>query len=222
MKMKFLGSRKVAEQAHSFRFEKSAGFTYMAGQFVELTLPHDNPDDRGTKRWFTLSSSPTEDHLAVTTKIFQKPSTFKAALSSLTPGDKVEISQPMGDFVLPRNQRRPVLFVAGGIGVTPYRSMCQFLRDKHEDRRVTLLYAAKNEADFAFLDLFEETTRLEKHMGALDADVIKARAEAMGDPSVYISGPEPLVEKLYDQLKDDFSQTRLLRDYFPNYSVSST
>src|ERR1035437_6534264 len=94
----------------SFWFEPEKPMNYLAGQFIEINLPHPSSDDRGVKRWFTLSSSPSDAPLvSITTKFNDKSSSFKAALKNLKPGDMVDMSEPMGDFVLPKDPSIPLV-----------------------------------------------------------------------------------------------------------------
>lgn len=218
METEFIAAVRETRWAVTFYFKKPPNFTYIAGQFVDVQLPHVPADSRGSRRWFTLSSSPTEPNLSITTNIYSSPSTFKYALMKLRQGDSVKISEPMGDFILPRKTSKPLLFVAGGIGVTPYRSMVQYLIDTAETRDITMIYAAKDKATFAFTDTFDKTTTLHRVIGTLEPSLVKKHAALLDNPLVYVSGPEQFVELLYDELKNDFGQTQLLRDYFPNYT----
>src|SRR5258708_897456 len=124
MHIKLESIKPVGQNVKTFWFQPPKGFTYTAGQFIELYIPHDNPDERGIKHWFTLSSSPTEPLISITTKYAgKKSSTFKQHLFVLKPGAELYAVEPMGDFVLPQDKSIPLIFVAGGIGVTPFRSM---------------------------------------------------------------------------------------------------
>lgn len=193
---------------------------YVAGQFVELTLPHKNPDKRGTQRWFTLSSSPTESGLAITTKQANPSSSFKKVLWGLKPGDKVEISSPMGDFVLPKDKSTPLVFVAGGIGITPFHSMIKWLSDNNELRLIQLLYAVNNENELAFLPLFKSyDLELETIVDQkITAQKVTSLVSSVENKLIYISGPEPMVESLVNQFKElGLRNEQIIGDYFPNY-----
>src|SRR5690606_15892755 len=96
--------------------EKPLGFKHVAGDYTELELDYGGG---GGRRWFSLSSAPDEEYLTITFKLPEPHSRFKAELMKLTPGDNLQISPPMGNFNLPLNPK-PVLFVAIGIGVTPF------------------------------------------------------------------------------------------------------
>ncbi|MCW1907790.1 MAG: FAD-dependent oxidoreductase [Candidatus Saccharibacteria bacterium] len=225
MKATLVRTEKLNEQVYSFWFEPERRFRYIAGQFIEITLPHDNADDRGTRRWFTLSSSPTEELLAITTRFSHQGSSFKRTLHELQLNDVVEISEPMGDFVLPKDTSSPLFFVAGGMGITPYRSMAKWLADTKESRNVQMIYSLKEAADEVFREVFaaagiEPTlfiTGHEAHAQHLRAhDILNAIQD--DQTILYISGPEPMVENLEKQLKTaGFPANRLVLDFFPGY-----
>lgn len=216
MKTVFIGSALIAGNIHELHFKKPANFSYIAGQFIELQVPHDNADDRGEKRWFTLSSSPNEDHLAITTRQSDNPSSFKRALFNLTPGKDVIINEPLGDFVLPRNAHKDLLFVAIGIGVTPFRSMCVSLIDA-APRHISMMYADTSQ-HFAYADILKNTCNLTKTSEKISPNHIIAAAQELNDPLIYISGPEKAVEILYRALREEFTQSQLICDYFHNYT----
>lgn len=232
MKVVFDHSSDEAKNIKTFWFKPDRHVRYVAGQFTELRLPHNNKDKRGDKRWFTLSSSPTENMLSITTKFAgEKSSSFKRQLLSLEPGTELNLAEPMGDFVLPKNQDIPLVFVAGGIGVTPMRSMAKFLADSKEKRSIHLIYAANTIEDVAFRDLFERTcskfdivlteppAKWQGEVGRLSASRIVNIAGGSKDKRIYLSGPEPMVEALDKGLKDSgFNKRDIVTDFFPGYT----
>jgi len=224
---------KVAENIHTFWCKPSHGLRYTAGQFVELTLDHPNPDSRGTRRWFTLSSSPTEELLAITTKYDTlKSSSFKQSLFALKPGNTVISSQPMGDFVLPKDPATPIVFIAGGIGITPIRSMVKWLVDTGQQRPIQLLYALNSLQELAFGDLLSSYELQQTIVpstppkdwtgpsGRLNAQTIMQTYPSTNPSTLYyISGPEQMVESLGQQLQQNgIDKHQIVGDYFPNYS----
>lgn len=224
----------IAENIHTFWFKPDRPTTYIAGQYIEMYLPHANPDDRGQKRWFTLSSSPTEELLAITTKHFGDPvSSFKRHLFGLKPGDCLQLSEPMGDFVLPKDSSIPLVFVVGGIGVTPVRSIVKWLLDIGEKRDIHLLYGAKTLKEVCFSDIFTEYsltpdiilsdpgTSSNGRQGHITADAILEVTGNNPECLIYVSGPEPMTEKLEADLKaKNISGDRLVLDFFPGYPAS--
>lgn len=208
----------------TFWFKPPSPFAYTAGQFIELYLPHNNPDERGEKHWFTLSSSPSEKLLSISTKYAgEKSSSFKKTLWSLRPGAKVSMSDPMGDFVLPKDKNIPLVFVAGGIGVTPFRSMVRWLLDGGDKRQIQFIWAIGKLKDTIFTDLFEGYGIKPKLVISdkgerLTAQKILAFVGTRENKRIYVSGPEPMVEVLTKDLeKLGASKNDLIGDFFPGY-----
>ena len=136
----FRRSQLETSDIRTFFFKTDKPLDHTAGQFSEWTIEHDNPDSRGRHRWFTISSSPSEELISFTTRFDPKGSSFKKALLKLQPGDVIKVSHAMGDFVLPKLIQTPLIFVAGGIGVENSsarrkRSLGSFVKAK---RRVHL------------------------------------------------------------------------------------
>lgn len=224
-------SEDEAANITTFYFKPEKPVDYTAGQFVEWTLPHVDPDNRGVKRWFTVSSSPTQDLISLTTKFAPtNGSTFKKALRNLQPGNEIKISDAMGDFVLPKLIQTPLLFVAGGIGITPFHSILTWLTDTDEERPIKLLHGVRSEDDIIFQDTFEKAGQHATivvsepspawggQRGDLSAELILGLMEPSEDTLVYVSGPEPMVELLEkDLLKAGIKKQQLVLDFFPNY-----
>jgi glycine betaine catabolism B len=222
----------IAANIKTFWFKPDHPIQYTAGQFIELFLPHENADDRGQKRWFTLSSSPTEAPLiSITTKFAtDRGSTFKATLHSLQPGTQLRMVEPMGDFVLPKDKSLPLLFVAGGMGVTPMRSMVKYLSDAREQRNLQMIYGVNHTEDFAFLPLFEaydmKFRPIVKDPGAdwkgetggITPELILEATGDSQDMIIYLSGPEPMIEDFDKALKErGVNKHRIVTDFFPGY-----
>lgn len=232
MKVTFDHKLPIAKNIVSFYFRPDKHVRYTAGQFIEMTLPHASPDERGQKRWFTLSSSPSEELLTITTKFPKgQTSTFKQTLQKLKKRQIVQMSDPMGDFVLPKDKTIPLNFIAGGIGITPMHSMIKWLVDTGEKRNISLLYAANTLDEMAFTELFDEygldvtvvlsnppkewTGETDRLNGSKVLELVPRQKNTL----YYISGPEPMVESLVNELTDlGISPKNLVGDYFPNYS----
>lgn len=224
MKVRFEKSEQVADHIYSFYFAPvipSEKQHYVAGQFIELRVPHDDRDNRGDRRWFTLSSAPTEDSYAITTKFAAKDgSSFKDALRVLKPGSEVDMAAPIGDFVLPKDPSIPLVFVAGGIGVTPFRSMIAYVHDKAEKRDISLLYAANKQAEVAFEPVLKQLGSGFK--AAIDTRLTAETIMAAGKPDesyYYLSGPEPMIQALQQSLKEaGVNKRHIQTDFFPGYA----
>jgi ferredoxin-NADP reductase len=233
MKVTFERSEAEAGNIKTFYFRPEKPVHYTAGQYTELTLPHKNPDKRGSKRWFTLSSSPTDELLTITTKYAgdDKSSSFKKALFRLKPDTELHMAEPMGDFVLPKLIQTPLVFVAGGIGVTPFHSMLGWLAETGETRPIKLLYALRSEDEIVFQDTFtkagvepviivsQPTPEWGGERGSLSAELILGLEKPSEDTLVYVSGPEPMVESLKKDLhKAGLKKHQFVGDFFPNYA----
>jgi ferredoxin-NADP reductase len=231
MKVIFEKSYHESENIVTFFFKSERLVQYTAGQFIELTVPHHKPDDRGIKRWFTLSSSPQQELLSITTKFAPKSSSYKVALLRLEPGTELNMSDPMGDFVMPKLTQTPLVFVAGGIGVTPFHSMFEWLADTNETRPIKFLYSVKSEDEIVFQGSFDRSgikpTIIVSNpsdawggeRGHLTAEQIIGLEHPTDDTLIYISGPEAMVESLIKDLqKTGIKKHQIVGDYFPNYS----
>jgi ferredoxin-NADP reductase len=222
MKVKFHHSEPTAQNIRTFWFKSEYTVRYIAGQFIELYLPHKDPDKRGIRHWFTLSSSPTEELLSITTKFDEKKqSTFKQTLKKLKPNTELNMVEPMGDFVLPKDPYIPLVFVAKGIGCTPYRSIIKYTQDQNEVRDITLIYGASSDEEIAFKEIFNKLgDRFIKVVGErLTAQKILELAPKNPAQYIYLSGPEPSIEKLNEDLKSMGIDERKIRtDFFLNYA----
>jgi ferredoxin-NADP reductase len=210
----------LTENIKTFWFRPERPVRYMAGQFTEIRLPHRNADERGDKRWFSLSSSPSEPGLAITTRIGSgRLSSFKRQLFRLTPGAELSLSEPIGDFVLPKDQSLPLVFVAGGIGITPMRGMIKWLIDSGEKRDVKLLYAVRGEKEAVFSEFFKQYgADMRVTTNRLSAEDIIAFAGPAENKLIYLAGPEPMIEALFKNLTNlGIDQKQLVVDYFPGY-----
>lgn len=143
MILKILDKRPESKDAFSLILEKPENFNFYTGQYLDYELPVDDPN--GNTRAFTISASPTEDFLMLSAK--HGFSEFKKALYQLKPGDTITTSHPVGTFIL--DESSPAVFVAGGIGITPFRSMIKYAVDKNFKAPITLIYSNSDD-NFVF------------------------------------------------------------------------
>ena len=222
MRVTYIKSESVAKYIKSYWFRPEATLRFGAGQCIELHNPHETPDSRSEKRWFTISSSPLNELFSITTKIPQpgKRSSYKNTLESLKKGDKLSISNPIGDFVLPKDSSIPLIFIAGGIGCTPYNSMIKYLMEISEHRDITLLHSATNSDDFIFDDTFSNLGNkfIKLKNVRLTAKNILKLTRPSPEHYIYLSGPEPMVEELQKDLTLlGIARNRIIADFFSGY-----
>ena len=235
--LKLKSKVQVASNVYDFVFPKRPGFAYEPGQYMEWTLPHNMPDARGNRRYFTLASSPTEEGLTLGVKFHPEGSSYKRALLEMHDGNIIVASQLAGEFTLPKDKKEKLVFVAGGIGVTPYRSMIKYLLDKGESRDIVLFYSNKHEHDIAYRDVFDEAqSKLGIRVvyvltdpesvpvgwsgvaGRITGAVLAERVPDYKERMFYISGPESMVESYKKTLRGvGVSVNKIKTDYFPGY-----
>lgn len=235
--LRLLEQKKLAPELYEFVVEPDRRLMFQAGQYIEWTLPHANPDSRGIRRYFTISSPPTEHVLRFGVRIGESVSSFKTALKNLPIGGVTFASHLMGDFVLPKDPSQKLVFIAGGIGITPFRSMVQFLVDTKERRDIVLLYACASSKDFAYMDVFEHAkhsfglktvqivTNADKcepgfrcRLGYVNEKLLAEEVPDFHDRKFYLSGPVAMV-KAYKQLLQSLSipARNIVTDYFPGF-----
>lgn len=157
--VKLLKREEVAEGTISFFFEKPAGFTQKAGQYIDMTLINPSETDaEGNTRAFSLVSAPHEPDLQIATRM--RNTAFKRILKSMPIGEEVSIDGPMGSFVLHNDTAKPAVFLAGGIGITPFVSMIRHAAKEKLPHKIFLFYSNRRPEDAAFLEELEEMEKI--------------------------------------------------------------
>ncbi len=214
---------------------REPAYAYQPGKYVELTFAHDHADSRGNRRYLTLASSPTEDTLRFGMKFPPGGSSFKRALLAADDRARLAVSAPAGEFVLPKDPGRKLAFIAGGIGITPYRSMVRYLLDTAQPRDITLLYAAATPESFVYTDVFAAAARRfgmhtvyaagrapagwQGHHGRITAELIAAVIPDYPERLFYLSGPLGMVTAVKQALRELGVPARHIKtDYFPGYA----
>jgi ferredoxin-NADP reductase len=224
--LKLIRKSHITDNVWTFEFEAHPKISWTPGQFIRVELPHQDPDAEGTKRWFTVSAAPFEEHPAITTRITS--TSFKQALVNLPEeGELTLLAEPEGDFIWEESDLRRV-FVAAGIGVTPFRSIILQRAHDHDTLPVTLVYANRTD-DVPFRDKFDAVAAANPTFkvhyvsgGLLTPNRITKLVPDIEKELVYISGAEPMVETLGDGLRDlGLADDRIKQDFFPNYDENS-
>lgn len=212
---------QTAPETFDYVFKTDKKLNFSAGQYLEWTLPHKNSDSRGVRRYFTVASSPTEDDLRIGIKFYPNSSSFKKKLFNLKPGDKLTAGQLSGDFTLPKDQGLELCFIAGGIGVTPFRSMVEYLLNESEKRDIVILYSAKQATEFVYKNIFDEARKLgiktDYIVGQIDEKLIQEKIPDFKDRIFYISGPHSMVDAFEKTLKQ-IGVKDIKVDFFPGYA----
>lgn len=230
-------SEKLSPFIYSFSFSSDEKLSFRPGQYLEWTLPHNDPDSRGNRRYFTIASSPTESDISIGVRIQENGSSFKRALLGLKKKHFLVASQVSGEFVLPKDMSEKLVFIAGGIGITPFRSMIKYLADSGQKMDIILLYACATENDFVYKEVFEEAQGkfdLKVHYivtdaariseawkgktGFITSELIEKDIPDFGQRIFYLSGPEAMVsnyKKLILGMK--VSRKNIRTDYFPGF-----
>ncbi len=236
----------LARDTYEFVFIKSGNIKFLPGQYMEWTLPHINVDKRGVKRSFTIASSYnvtdndyTESEVKLGVKFVpdNTGSSFKKRLLAMNSGEVIYAVHPTGDFLMPEDKTKRVVWIAGGIGITPYISMIRDLLDKNEKRDITLFYANKQSVDIAYIDLLDraistiglrviyilddlDSSPSEKvcECGFIDESMLSRHITDITDRVYYISGPHMMVENYKSMLrKCGVRSSNIITDYFPGF-----
>jgi len=194
----------------SFRFKPAARVEYKAGQFLQATVLVDGKPE---SKYLSISSSPTEDFIEFTKKLTGSP--FSNALDKMKKQDIVRLKLPMGNFNL-NEQYKKIVFLSGGIGITPIRSMCKYATDKKLPVNIVLLYSNRTVKDIAFKEDFESMQAANKNLkvvhalsdeissncgpdarvGRIDKDMVAKEAPDYAERLFYTCGPPAMVKAM--------------------------
>ncbi len=231
-RVKLQHKQTVAHETVVFKFEKPIGYKHKAGQFIVLRiLDLESTDEKETRHFFTLSSAPYEKHLAVTTRI--RGTQLKQKLSSYKLGREVEITEAMGSFVLDKLESL-VVFLAGGIGITPFRSIALQEAFEKSPRNIILFYSSPSLKEMSYLEELKKVgeinqnfklipiiTRDENWKGEKDhvsLEMIKKYVPNPSDAIFYSAGPPQMVEILKNMLlRSNIPQEHVKVEEFEGY-----
>ncbi len=216
---KMIGREKLAANVAVFRLEKPQGFRFLAGQYCLLSVPDLGfRDDRGLRRPLSIASSPLERSLIFVTKL--SDSAFKRTMAEMPPGTEVTLEQAAGPLVLPQHTETPLAFLAGGIGVAPFRAMCRHATDAPTGHVITLFYSSRTPEETPFLEELQripaQNGRLNVAItmtragddpklwtgltGRLNAEMIKAHCKAWDKAEYYVAGPPNMADAMKQTL----------------------
>lgn len=218
-KSRLIRREEVAEGTMAFHFEKPSGFTFKAGQSADVTLvdPQDT-DAEGNTRTFSIASPPFENELVFTTRM--RDTAFKRSLKNLPPATEVKIGSAAGSFTLHKNPAKPAVFLAGGIGITPFLSMARQADHDSLPHKLYLFYSNRRPEDAAFLDTLRtlegtnpnfylictmtEMSKSKKEWKGetvlIDKEMLSRHLAVLQGPIYYIAGPPPMVTAMRQTL----------------------
>ena len=192
---------------------------FRPGQYFWVELPNIGYDDeRGLRRHISIVTSPNEPGvLGLATRL--RDTAFKKTLAELEVGAEVDVEEPKGDFSLPMETDRPYAFIAGGIGITVFRSMLRYIVEEGLPHRVTLVYSNRDRESTAFLDELQAMDRENENIRVVfvmtdepewegekrrvDADVLGDHLEGeLGDYVYIAAGPPGMVDAMESVLSD--------------------
>jgi ferredoxin-NADP reductase len=233
--LRLLGRQALSGGVYELTFAPDRPFHFLAGQYAELILPHIRPDSRGNRRSFTIASSPTESVVRFAMKFSTPSSSFKASLATMQVGDYLYGSQISGEFLLPKDQSAKLLFIAGGIGITPFRSMLQNLIDTQQQRDISLLYVVSDSQAFVYIDVLQAAIQYglrtvyilsgpnvpanwEWESGNITKDLLNRTVADYRERQCYISGPNQMVIATRKILTTSgVKRQQIKTDYFAGY-----
>ena len=234
MQAKIAEKRQVAKGTVFVLFAVEDYPDYRPGSYFWVELPdRGHSDEKGLRRHISLATSPTESGIVgLATRL--RDTAFKQTLAELEVGDEVQVEEPKGSFLLPEDKDEEYVFVAGGIGITVFRSMLRFIADRSLPYRVTLVYSNRDRESAAFLDELEE---LEERIDGLTvvltmtdelAEHVRVEVAGLSRPvrlvggldgkTFLVAGPPQMAEAVADSLTGTgLPEERVLADKFSGY-----
>jgi ferredoxin-NADP reductase/nitrite reductase/ring-hydroxylating ferredoxin subunit len=219
----------------SFRFERG-DINYTAGQFGYFRLDEVSGDPKGPIRHFSLASSPTERNLVISTRIRDTP--YKKKLASIEVGSSIEVWGPQGEFVLHKDYSKPAVFLSGGIGVTPFRSMIKYATDRQLPVKIFVFDSNRNEQNILYKHEFDQWASQNKNLklvytvtddtsgwqgekGRINKDMINRHIDegTLTKSIFYICGPPAMLKAMQELLKNELQipKERIKVEEFTGY-----
>lgn len=240
----FVKKEKLTKDTYTFYFDRvKRGFEeeidFLAGQYFRITIPINNPDERGSSRFFTISSSPTEiKFLTITTRIIK--SSFKLKLNSIVSGEKISFFGPLGSLHVRENDKDSIVFLAGGIGITPAHSILRYIDNKKLKINFTLIVSFSKRDEVIFYEELKEIELRNSNVkviytltkedtstglglsgfeaGRINEEMIKKYAQNCLDSKFFIVGPPAMVDAMLSTINNlGISEEKIIKENFTGY-----
>ena len=239
IRLDFLGKQKLTPTSWELSFRPQTLVRFRAGQYMELTIPHAKTDVRGLRRIFSIASAPVETEIIrFGLNTAERSSSLKKALLALEPGEIVSGTSVGGDFLLPKQITRPLLLVAGGIGITPFMSHLGQIEGASEPRDVVVLYSASSASELAYSERLKALGHpvlllapaapkpLPKNWtylgrGPLTPELLASAIPDVKSRASYVSGPPAFVHVVRTLLRKAQAHS-VKTDFFSGYTAKST
>lgn len=223
------------EQICDFVFTSDKKISFKAGQYLEWTLPLQKTDSRGNRRYFTIASAPSDEEIRLGVRVDRAHSSaFKQQLLAMKPGDQLVASHLAGEFILPKDPAQKMVWIAGGIGITPFRSMIRELVATKQTRDVVLFCCINTENDCAYKAEFDElcgkagvrescviakpSPTWQGKSGFITKEIIEKEIPDYATRLFYFSGPPMMVQNYVKLVKSmGVSGKQIKVDYFPGF-----
>jgi ferredoxin-NADP reductase len=217
--VRLAGHEEIAAGTMAFHFEKPTGFSFKPGQAIDVILMNPpSAEAESVRHTFSLVSAPFQGALTIATRM--RDSAFKHVLKALPIGSPAKLEGPFGSLSLHNNHARPAVFIAGGIGITPFMSILRQATRDLLPQHLTLLYSNRSPEDAAFLAELHELERCNKNFrlvatmtgmnessrpwpgatGLIDQDLVRRVSSEISAPIYYIAGPPSMVADLREML----------------------
>ena len=234
---KLLNRVEVAEGTMAFHFERPAGFDFKPGQSADLTLLDPPETDlEGNVRTFSIASAPFEDQLRFATRM--RETAFKRSLKKMPLGTVVKMDSATGDFTLHKNSAKPAVFLAGGIGITPFSSIVRQADHDRAPHKLYLFYSNRRPEDAPFMEVMQnlektnpkfsfvatmtDTPRSKKtwngETARINREMLSKYLNDLRGPIYYIAGPPAMVSRMREMLvASDVDEDDIRTDEFAGY-----
>lgn len=235
LRLKFKSMTCETEQVCNFAFEPNQVLRFEPGQYLEWTLPLQKTDDRGNRRFFTIASAPSEQEIHLGVRMDREHgSSFKQQLLAMKLDDELVASHLAGEFTMPKDPAVKMVWIAGGIGITPFRSMIRELLVTKQKRDAILFCCINTENDCAYKAEFDEmcsqvgvqmscvvakpSETWQGKSGFITKELIEKSIPDYKSRTFYFSGPPMMVNNYAKLVKSmGLPKKQIKTDYFPGF-----